>query len=375
MGRLFPLISFLLFSACSLAPSRNLPVLESVPELPGGFSSAEDTGKYEPLAWWETFADPVLDQVIEEVLTSNFDLAEAVARVQQARMREGVARAPVFPLLQPSVNVNDFEGPTNAGIGAQLEEVGLDPDALGAAGVDIPDRLGLTTYTLSVAFAYELDFWGRNRNDARAAGAELVATEADYLSARMGVVAETVRTYLEIVNLREQQKLANEIEEVLLQRESLAESRYERGLTDLRGLHAARRSLREAQAELPQIEALHADAEGRLWILMGGFRADLAHMLSESLEPSTSLAPVPVGIPADLRGGGEAGNKAGFLAVHQRMGAAVPGPFPALDETEKMDEPCDMPHVVYYVLEPPLLDDLPFIDRTDRVVDNQAGFV
>ena len=317
MGRFIPLLAFLLLSSCSLAPSRNLPVLESVPELPSAFSSGEDSGTYQPLEWWKSFDDPVLDRVIEEVLASNYDLAGAVARVQQARMREGLAGSSVFPLLQPSVSVNEFDGPTNAGIGAQLDEVGLDPESLSAAGVDIPDRLGLTTYNLSVEFAYELDFWGRNRNDTRAAGAERVATEADYRSARMGVLAESVRTYLEIVNLRQQQRLAGEIVEVLQQLESLAESRYERGLTDLRGVHAARRGLREAQAEMPQIEALRADAEGRLWILMGGFRADLAHMLSDSLRPSAALEPVPSGIPADLMA-----QRPDVLAAMQRVEAA-----------------------------------------------------
>ncbi|MCY3773658.1 MAG: efflux transporter outer membrane subunit [Gemmatimonadetes bacterium] len=318
MRRIFPLVFILTIPTCSLVPGRNLPEPESIPEMPGAFAAGvADSGTYQPLEWWKTFEDPVLDRVVEEVLSSNFDLAGAVARVQQARSRAGVARASAFPLVQPSVGVNDFDGPTNAGIGAQLEEVGLDPEALSAAGVEIPDRLGLTTYTLSMEFAYELDFWGRNRNDTRSAEAELAATEADYLSARMGVLAETVRTYLEISSLRRQQGLAGEIVAVLQQLESLAESQYERGLIELGDLHAARRRLREAQAELPQIEALRADAEGRLWILMGGFRADLAHKLSNSPGPSPVLKPVPTGIPADLMV-----QRPDVLAAMQRVEAA-----------------------------------------------------
>ena len=116
----------------------------------------------------------------------------------------------------------------------------------------------------------------------------------------MGVLAETVRTYLEIVNLRHQQRLAGEIVEIFQHRKSLADSLYDRGLTDARGLFTARQNLRNAQAELPQIEALLADAEGRLWVLLGGYRADLADMLPDSLTSSTALEPVPAGIPADL---------------------------------------------------------------------------
>ena len=296
---LFPVIGGCLISACSLA-LKPPPIPEAVAELPNEFAGSEIPGSYEPLEWWKSFADPVLDQVIEAVLASNFDLAGAVARVDQARARERIAKAPAFPLLQPSVGVNDFDAPTNAGIGAQLEEVGLGSDALRDSGINIPDRLGLTTYSIGAEFAYELDFWGRNRNDARAAGAERLASEADYLTARMGVLAETVRTYLEIANLRHQQRLASEIVEVFQHRKSLAESSYDRGLTDTHGLFTARRNLRNAQAKLPQIEALLADSEGRLWVLLGGYRAALADLLPDSLAPSTALDPVPAGIPADL---------------------------------------------------------------------------
>ncbi len=277
---LFPAVIGCLFSACSLAPQKTLPVLEAVAELPGEFAGSGVVGSYEPLEWWKAFADPVLGQVVEAVLASNFDLAGAVARVDQARARERIARGPVFPLLQPSVGVDDFDTPTNAGIGAQLDELGLGSGEDGAPGIVLPDRLGLTTYHIGTEFVYELDFWGRNRNDARAAGAERLASESDYLAARMGVLAETVRAYLEIVNLRGQQRLAGEIVEIFQHRESLAQSRYNRGRTDVSRLRAARRNLRNAQAELPQIEALLADAEGRLWVLLGGFRADLAGLES-----------------------------------------------------------------------------------------------
>ncbi|MYK41227.1 MAG: hypothetical protein F4049_13535, partial [Gemmatimonadetes bacterium] len=172
-----------LISACSLT-LKSPPVPKSVAELPDEFASSDVAGSYEPLEWWRTFGYPVLDHVIEAVLASNLDLAGAVARVEQAKARERIAKSPAFPLLQPAVGVNDFDTPTNAGIGAQLDELGLSSGADSAIGIALPDRLGLTTYNIGAEFAYELDFWGRNRNDARAAGAERLASEADYLTAR-----------------------------------------------------------------------------------------------------------------------------------------------------------------------------------------------
>ena len=88
--------------------------------------------------------------------------------------------------------------------------------------------------------------------------------------------------------------------EILRHQESLAESRYDRGLVDASVPHAARRRLRNTQAELPPIEALLADAEGRLRVLLGGYRADLADVLPGSVTPAAALEPVPAGIPAGL---------------------------------------------------------------------------
>ena len=303
LALLLPATACCLISACAL--KMNLVDLapeaeDTVSALPDEFTGTEDAGSYEPLEWWKTFADPVLDRVIEAALDSNFDLAEAVARVKQARARERIVKAPALPLLQPSADITDIDIPTNAGIAAQLDEVGLGEDVYGDFGIELPDRLDLTTYTLGVDFSYELDFWGRNRNDALAAGAERLAQEADYLTARMGVLAETVRTYLEIVDLRRQRNLAGENVEIFRQRESLAEFRYDRGRIDTLALYAARQNLRNAEAELPQIEALLADAEGRLWVLLGGYRSDLDEMLPDALTPAAALEPVPTGIPADL---------------------------------------------------------------------------
>ena len=290
----------ILVAGCVLPDFRLPPALESAVELRDRFAAAENTAAPEPLAWWESFADPVLNQVVEAVLESNFDLARAVARVDQARARARIADAVAYPLVNPVAGIVDFDIPTNAGIGAQLDELGLGSDLTEVFGLSLPDRVGLTTYTFGAEFAYEVDFWGRNRNTRLAAGAQRLASESDYVAARISVLAETVRTYLELVDLRRQRGLALENIEILEEREALAQSRYESGLIDALGLYAMRRALRDARAGLPQLEAGLAEAEARLWILLGGFRDDIAGSLPDALSIAGSGEPAPAGIPADL---------------------------------------------------------------------------
>ena len=295
---LFPALAGTCLSACSMLPTPR--VSDSATDLAAEFSASADPAPYEPFEWWKSFGDPALDRIIEAVLDSNFDLAAAVARMDQARARARIANAASFPLINPSVGSNDFEMPTNAGIGAQLEELGLDDETYAAFGIELPEAIGLTTYSLGGAFAYEADFWGRNRNAARAAGAQRLASESDLRAARIGVLAETVGTYLEIADLRRQRSLAGDNTRILRELEQRQAARYDRGLVDASALHAARRNLRAAEAELPPIEAAVADAEGRLWVLLGGYREDLAGILPDALAPSPALAAVPAGVPADL---------------------------------------------------------------------------
>ncbi|MYK28474.1 MAG: efflux transporter outer membrane subunit [Gammaproteobacteria bacterium] len=305
----------LLVAACSLTPPA--PVSEAALDRSDDLAEARAQGWPEPLEWWKSFGDPVLDRVMETALDSSFDLAEAVARVDQARARARIAAAARFPAAQAALGVSRFDAPTNAGLGAQLDELGLGSEVTEAFGFTLPDRLDLTTYSLGADFAYEADFWGRHRNAALAAGAEHLASEADFRAARIGVLAETVATYLEIVDLRCQRRLAGEIAAIFEERASLAAAGYERGLTDIRDLYAAERALAEAQAELPRMTGRLADAEGRLWILIGGHRPDLERLLPDALEPVAASAPAAAGIPADLLA-----QRPDVSAARQRMEAA-----------------------------------------------------
>ena len=276
------------------------PAPELAVELPEQFAADGAGGAYEPLAWWESFADPALNRVVEAALESSFDLAGAVARLDQARARARITNAARLPSISPVAGVSDVDLATNAGIGAQLDELGLGDQLSEQFGVALPDRLGLTTYSLGAEFAWEADFRGRNRNLRLAAGAEQFAAESDFHAARIAVLAESVGTYLELIDLRRQRELALEQIDLLAESAALTQSRYEGGLVEAEALYAARRALNAARARLPQQETAVADAESRLWILLGGYRQDIAAALPERLTIAGVGEPVPAGIPADL---------------------------------------------------------------------------
>ncbi len=286
----------LLLSACSFAPPPSIP--EPAANLAERFAKSADADEdHEARLWWTTFDDPVLNTVIDSVLVANFDLAEAIARVRQARAQAGIARAALFPSVQASATASNQDTPANAGFGQQFSELagGSLP-----GGFEFPERLGITTWSLGADFAWELDFWGRARNDSKSAAMQYLASESDFHAARIGVLAETIATYFEIVDLRRRNELAEETVDVTLERVALTETRYDRGLATSFELYQVRQDLRNIQAARPQLESGLVNAEGRLAVLLGGFRSKLNAILPDSLAPATPDAEVAAGVPADL---------------------------------------------------------------------------
>ena len=265
--------------------------------MPADFEQSPTPRAYAPLEWWRAFADPALDRIVDSVLASNLDMAAAVARVAQARERARIAKAAILPVLTGNAGIHDLRNPTNTGFGAQIQELGLERLAPGFA---LPERLEITTWSLGADFSYEVDFWGRARSSARAAGAEYLASESDYETARTLVLAETIGTYFEIVDLRRQIAVTGNMVDVLLERENVASTRYDRGLSDSLDLYRIRQDLRNTEAVLPQLESGLTNAEGRLAVLLGSYRDDLADLLPDTLSPAAGAEPVPAGIPTDL---------------------------------------------------------------------------
>ena len=148
-------------SACSLAPAPRMPA--TVVEMPEAYDVEAPPAEAEPeaLAWWRAFDDPTLDRLIETALTRNLDLREAIARLEELRHRYRIARAPLFPALSLSGDANRSSTPANTGLGSQFggdDEGGEGP--IPGFSFDFPDRFEFTTYSASLGFSYELDFWG-----------------------------------------------------------------------------------------------------------------------------------------------------------------------------------------------------------------------
>ena len=143
--------------ACAdFSPPETVPA--PVAELPASYGGDEEAAERQSLNWWHDFNDPVLNRLVEQALIANLDIAEAAARVEEARAQSRIAGADRLPTLNASAGGNYSDSPL----------AGTNFGAIGGGAA--PTRLTNESYTTGLNFAYELDFWGRALNDARARG-------------------------------------------------------------------------------------------------------------------------------------------------------------------------------------------------------------
>ena len=120
--------------------------------------------------WWTRLGDPAVDRLVDAAMLDNPTLAQALARVDQARATLAAGKAGQLPRVDVSGSAS--KGRQNVGTTA------------GAHPVDV------TAASISPSVSWELDLWGRVRKTARAAQSRLDARTADAHDARLAVAAQ-----------------------------------------------------------------------------------------------------------------------------------------------------------------------------------------
>ena len=162
-------------------------------------------------------------------LRNNPDLAQAESRLDEAGFEVTRTRGPLYPTL----NFSAFR--------SQSRTVGLTSGSLGLQG-------------LSFDVNWELDVWGRIKNDVAASASDQAAAAADYDSAKQSLVAQVIQAYFDLVASNQLLDLAQREKASFEETVALTERRFEGG------------TQRYADLELARTDALNAaaDIESRL---------------------------------------------------------------------------------------------------------------
>ena len=232
-------------------------------------------------AWWRSFNDPVIDDLVTKVLAKNTDLLAAAAAVLRAEALLRQAQGMRLPDLSYQAAVS------------------RDKMSFGGAFTFLN-----TAYPHGFTVSYVADLFGRLRRSERAARWDLLATEDDRRVLLHALVAQAVQLRIQIAT---QQRLTTVAQATIANWESaleITQNRYEGGLVSPLDVYFARQNLTSAKVRYNVVEQQRHLLGHALSVLCGERpqTQDLPRSLAQfdRLPPLPPLAPVPLGLPAAL---------------------------------------------------------------------------
>jgi len=244
------LLSSSLTAGCMVGPDYKQPDAPMAAHYisRSGSHGESSTSTYSIDQWWEGFGDPLMSTLVTKALEQNLELAQAQARVAQARATLGSATA----ALIPSASVNGEAARSHQSIETPLGKVLNSTPGYNRYG---------SSYELNLQASWEVDLFGGLRRDREAALAQYEASEAGAIATRLAIAAQTADIYITVRGLQARLYIA----EGQVKNQKALLSKVD--LLNRKGL-AADYEVRQTEGELSQVEAtipvLHASLEASL---------------------------------------------------------------------------------------------------------------
>jgi len=311
MGKpLFVALLALLASGCMVGPDYVRPPLDA----PTGWRlSDQDARDLANTAWWEQFADPVLNDLVATALRENKDLMIASARVEQFAGNYGFVRSGLFPQLGASADAR-----RQRDVGAVVLGAGQDNT--------------FSTYNVVLNASWEIDIWGRIRRQTEAARARLLASEEGRRGVILSLVGSVAGAYVNLRDLDRQLEIARATAKSRGESYELFKLRFEGGLISVLELSQNRSQYEEALATIPPLEKAIAQQENGLSVLLGRNPGPIPR--GKSIDQLT-LPAIPAGLPSELleRRPDLRRAEQDLIAANALIGAAKAAYFPTISLT------------------------------------------
>src|SRR6266446_5875429 len=245
-------------------------------------SSASDQTSIGDLKWFEVFKDEELQKLVRTAMLQNYDLRAAVARINAARANLGLARSDQFPQFAVSADLTTTRSSKN--------------DPVGFAGQGGRTRsFGSVLLNL---LTFELDVWGRLRQQTKAARAELRASEEDRKAVMTIVVGDVATEYFSLLELDSELDIARR---TLTTREDslrLIRLRQQGGVATMLDVRQAEELVYQASQTIPDSQRLIEQTENLISLLLGNNPGPIPR--GKSLTEQQELPAVPTGLPSSL---------------------------------------------------------------------------
>lgn len=239
--RLELLVIALALQGCSMAPVYKAPAID----LPAQYREQTSDGPWHladpaqqlSTQWWTLYQDSRLNDLQQQLLKANPDLAAALAHFDAAQAYAGQLHAGLFPQITASAQ------PLRQ---RQSEDKPL-------RGSNQPSVYN--SNTAGFALNFDPDLWGKIRNQVAAGDAQAQASADDLAAARLSLQQQLATLYIQLNGLDAQQTILASSLDDYTQALQLTRDRYEGAIASELDLTRAQSQLAEARAQLDDVRA------------------------------------------------------------------------------------------------------------------------
>ena len=265
--------------ACKVGPNYKRPATTVPDQYRGGAPDASQQPQAQPFAdmqWATVYQDQVLQDLIKEALTNNYDIRIAATRVLQANANLGITRANQLPTLNGSGSIINQRN--------QLTNLTTDKSP--------------TYDTLALSLNYIVDFWGQYRRATEAARATLLATEYGQQVVHNTLITSVATDYFLLRQYDDQLAFSQKTVEVDKEILKLNEIKFKGGESAITDVYQAQTLVQQAEAQVISTQQAIEQTENNLSILLGRNPGPITRGLNLTEQPH--LPEVPTGLPSAL---------------------------------------------------------------------------
>jgi NodT family efflux transporter outer membrane factor (OMF) lipoprotein len=203
------------------------------------------------LDWWRGFRSRELVTLIEQAQAHNFDIAVAVAQIQQADAQVRIAGAPLFPSIDLGGNAKVAQATT------------------GGNGVLNSQSSVSTLYSTSLSASYVLDFWGKNQSSLVAVEESAVASRYAKEVVTLTAISTVANTYFQILGAQDRLRILHKDVEDSSRILDLIMQQFSAGTVSQINVAQQQSVVASLRASIPPVEEVLQQNRSALAVLVG----------------------------------------------------------------------------------------------------------
>jgi multidrug efflux system outer membrane protein len=272
------------------------------------------------LKWFEVFHDEKLQELIRVALEQNYDLRDAVARVEEARANLGITRSNQLPQVNAGGALEVTRLSRNGQFPLPSSFVTNQNRTWGQAGLNL--------------LSFEIDLWGRLRRSTEAARATLLSAEENRKAVVSTLVSQVAADYFQLLELDYELQISERTLDSRRESLRLVTDRKSGGVATRLDLRQAEQLVSTAAESIPTLQQQIEQTENQIALLLGRnpepVVRDGGSFIEQHVPPE-----VPVGLPSallerrpDIRAAEQA-----LVAANANIGVAKAAYFPQINLT------------------------------------------